>query len=298
MQKIILDQTYENKKLDKVLLSLFPKLSYSALCKAFRKKDIKVNGKRQPSSYIVHANDVLEVFIIDDILYGKNTSSTLDTSNFFDVIYQDENLLVVNKMQGIAVHNDSTNDDYTLIDIVRKKLSLPYAMLCHRLDRNTGGLILIAKNKPTLDILSDKIKAREVKKYYKCQVWGVPSRKRATLHGYLFKDRKLRRVFISDSKQKNSLPITTRYSLLHTKNNTSMLEVELLTGRTHQIRAHLAHVGLPIICDGKYGLNKINKSYPYRFQLLWAYKIAFRFSDQNLLSYLNNKIFEVEPHFV
>ena len=170
-------------------------------------------------------------------------------------------------------------------------------MLCHRLDRNTGGLILIAKNKPTLDILCDKIKNNEVKKYYLCLVAGVPSQKSATLHGYLFKDSKSSRVFISDTRQKNTMHITTKYSLLHTKNNTSMLEVELITGRTHQIRAHLAHIGLPIIGDGKYGLNKINRQYPYKFQALWSYKMIFQFGDQNLLSYLNTKVFEVKPNF-
>lgn len=297
MQKIILNQKYENKKLDTVLKLLFPKLTFGAMCKAFRKKDIKVNGIRQKPSYVVHTNDILEVFIVDNILYGKNSTKNLDTSNFFDIIYQDENILIVNKMQGIAVHNDSNNDAYTLIDLIQKKLSLPYAMLCHRLDRNTGGLILIAKNKATLDILSNKIKNNEIKKYYKCLVHGVPSYKSATLRDYLFKDRKLSKVFIYDKRQKNTMEITTKYSLLSTSNNTSLLEVELLTGRTHQIRAHLSHVGLPIIGDGKYGLNKINQQYPYKFQALWAYKIIFQFNDKNHLSYLNKKCFEVNPNF-
>lgn len=294
MQKIILTKQYENKRLDNVLKLLFPKLSFGAMCKAFRKRDIKVNGVRQNNSCIVHANDILEVFIVNDLLYGKKN---LDTSKFFDVVYQDENLLIVNKLQGIAVHNDSNNDPYTLIDLVQKHLSLPHAILCHRLDRNTGGLILIAKNKATLDLISSKIKNNEIKKYYKCLVYGIPSPKSATLNAYLFKDRTLNRVFVHDAKQKNTMKIVTKYSTLSTLNNTSMLEVELLTGRTHQIRAHLSHIGIPIIGDGKYGLNKINHQYPYKFQALWAYKIVFQFMDANHLSYLNNKVFQVEPNF-
>ena len=297
MKKIILTKQYENKKLDTVLKSLFPKLTFGAMCKAFRKKDVKVNGIRQTPSYIVCTNDGLEVFIIDDILYGKNSKNNFVTSKFFDLVYQDENLLIVNKMQGIAVHNDSTNDTYTLIDVVQKNLSLPFAKLCHRLDRNTGGLIIISKNQATLDLISEKIKNNEIKKYYKCLVHGVPSPKNATLNAYLFKDRKLSRVFIHDTKQKNTLEISTKYSLISTSNNASMLNVELLTGRTHQIRAHLSHIGLPIIGDGKYGLNKINQLYPYKFQALWAYKLIFKFRNQNHLSYLNNRCFEVNPDF-
>lgn len=296
MQKIIIDKKYENKKLDKVISMLFPKLSYNSLCKAFRKKDIRVNGNHCKSSYIVASGDVVSIYIIDAILFGKTENS--DMSHFFDIVYQDDNLLIVNKMQGISVHNDSTNDNYTLINIIRKNLALPNAMLCHRLDRNTGGLILIAKNIQTLDLLTNKIKNNEIKKYYKCLVYGNPHNKKATLHGYLFKNKKLSRVFIKDTPSKNTLEIITRYKLLSTSQNTSLLEIELLTGRTHQIRAHMSHIGLPIIGDGKYGMNKINKQFSYKFQALWAYKVIFKFSDNNHLSYLNNKVFEVVPNFV
>lgn len=300
MQKIIISEKYVNKKIDKVISLLFPKLPKNFLHKAFRKKDIKVNNVRINSSYIVSLGDVLEIYIIDDILYGKKTNKSLDYSNFFDVVYQDENLMIVNKIQGLPVHNDKTNDNYNLLDLVTKYLSASKItpLLCHRLDRNTGGLVLIAKNVKTFDVLSEKIKLNEVKKYYKCLVYGKPSKQTALLRAYLFKDKKLSKVFIKDIWQKNYTEILTKYKLISYKNNVSTLEIELLTGKTHQIRAHLAHINLPILGDGKYGLNKINVNFPYKFQALWAYKLKFDFKKDCHLSYLNNKTFCVTPKFL
>ena len=298
MQKIIIDKKYANKKIDRVIKLLFPKLSQNFLYKAFRKKDIKVNGIRVDSSYILSSGDILEIYIVDDIL--ENTNQTLDYSNFFDVVYQDENLLIVNKVQGLCVHNDKTNDKYNLLDLVTKYLSNPNItpMLCHRLDRNTGGLILISKNTKTLDLLLEKIKLNEIQKYYKCLVYGKPPKKSGLLTGYLFKDKKLSKVFIKDTYQKKSAKNLTKYKLISYENNVSTLEIELLTGKTHQIRAHLAHNNLPIIGDGKYGSNKINKNFSYKFQALWAYKLKFDFKEECHLSYLNNKVFCVTPTFL
>ena len=298
LQKVVIDKKCANKRLDKVIKILFPKLPQNALFKAFRKKDIKVNGMRQNASYIVDLGDILEIYIIDDILYNTPQSGC-DYSKFFDIVYEDDNLIIVNKFQGLAVHDDKNNDNYTLLNLLQQYLAkTSYTpMLCHRLDRNTGGLVIVAKNTQTLNILLDKIKNNEIKKYYRCQVYGKLQKQSGTLGGYLFKDKKLSKVFIYDNYKKNTMEITTKYNVISFKNNVSTLDVELLTGRTHQIRAHFAHIGHPIIGDGKYGSNKINHDFGYKFQALWAYKLKFELDDNNHLYYLNNKVFEVTPDF-
>ena len=161
---------------------------------------------------------------------------------------------------------------------------------CHRLDRNTTGLVLFAKNKESLSIIEEKIKDREIQKFYKCRVIGHMKKQEETLNSYLFKDSKKSMVYVSNDKKDGYMPITTKYKVLSQDAETTYLEVELITGRTHQIRAHLAHIGHAIIGDGKYGNNEINKKYKKKFQDLVAYKLIFNFkTDAGLLNYLNGK---------
>ena len=169
-------------------------------------------------------------------------------------------------------------------------------MPCHRLDRNTSGLILFAKNETSLKILLEKFKSHEIKKHYLALVYGIPKKKNDKLISYLFKDSSKSLVYISDVPKKGYLKIITSYSLLESySNNTSLLDVEIETGRTHQIRAHLAHIGLPIVGDGKYGKNEINKNFKVKTQKLVSYKLAFDFkTDSGILNYLNGKSFELK----
>ena len=169
-------------------------------------------------------------------------------------------------------------------------------MPCHRLDRNTSGLILFAKNAQALEILLDKFKHHEIEKHYLALVYGIPQKKNERLISYLFKDSSKSFVYISDVPKKGYQKIITSYSLIESfDNNTSLLDIEIETGRTHQIRAHLAHIGLPIIGDGKYGINEINKKFKVKAQKLVSYKLIFRFEhDGKILEYLNRKSFELK----
>ncbi|MHB8065105.1 MAG: RluA family pseudouridine synthase [Ruminiclostridium sp.] len=290
MRTVSAEEKHENKKIDKVIRDFFPNLSSGMLFKAFRKKDIKVNGVRIKEDYIVSFEDKIEIYIIDDFLLGRNDEG-------YSIVFEDKNLLVVNKAQGVPVHPDNTQKEATLIDKLQNQYGSDIA-LCHRLDRNTSGLVILAKNTETLDIMLDKIKNREIEKYYTCIVSGRMEKKQAELTDFLEKNEKISRVFISDTKSKDSVQIVTRYKVIKTLYDLSLLEVELITGKTHQIRAHLAFYGHPIIGDGKYGKNLENKQYNAKYQMLCASKLIFNFkSSAKHLDYLKDKTISIEPPF-
>lgn len=290
MRIVFAEDKHHGKKIDKVIKEFFPNLASGMLFKALRKKDIKVNGTRIKEDFYVSSGDKIEVYIIDDFLFGKNDEG-------FSIVYEDSNLLVVNKAAGIPVHPDKNQQEATLIDKLQSKYGSEIA-LCHRLDRNTSGLVILAKNNTTLDIMLDKIKDREIQKYYTCIVSGVMDRKQAQLTDYLEKNENISKVFISDKKTRDSLQIITRYRVIRTLEMLSQLEVELVTGRTHQIRAHLAYHGHPIIGDGKYGKNAENKQYSAKHQMLCANKLIFSFpTTAGHLEYLKNRVIEIDPPF-
>ncbi len=290
MRNVIALNRHNGKKIDRVIREFFPNVSSGMLYKALRKKDVKVNGNRVKEDYIVNAGDSIDIYIIDELLLGREEDG-------FSIIYDDENLIIANKAAGLPVHPDRNQKEATLIDKLQKKFG-PDVALCHRLDRNTSGLIIAAKNQPSLDILLQKIKDKEIEKYYQCIVLGQMEKNQEELIAYHDKNEQISRVFISDVKTLGSQKIITRYKVIDTFQDTSLLEVELITGKTHQIRAHLAHVGHPIIGDGKYGTNIINKQYSAKCQLLCAYKLVFNFSTTaHHLNYLNNKSFEIKAPF-
>lgn len=255
-------------------------LTSSTLHKALRKKDIRINDIRINEDTIIHEFDTITIFIIDDLLYKKIN---------LEKIYEDDNILIINKPVRLEVV--STSDEETATTILQKEYS--YIKPCHRLDRNTTGLVLFAKTPEVLDILLEKFKNREIKKNYHCTVIGKMPKPQETLKAYLFKDNKKSLVYISGSPKKGYQEIVTKYTVLseNKQNNTSVLDVELITGRTHQIRAHLAYIGHPILGDGKYGINEINKKLKVKFQQLENFKIQFKFTtDSGNLDYLNEKI--------
>lgn len=278
-----------NKRVDRFLMEEYNNLSKNILFKAFRKKDIKVNGKWIKENYLLQENDVISIFLDDKYF---ELSNILTQNN---IIFEDENLLILNKPQGISVNeNKSLKNDKTLIDIVKDYTKNDSIYLCHRLDRNTGGLILLAKKKEVLDIIIDKMNKSEIKKQYLCKVYGKLPKSNDILTDYLKKDSNKSLVYISNQNIKGSQIIKTGYNVVsfNPKENTSILEVDLYTGRTHQIRAHLAFIGNPIIGDGKYGSNEINKKFKVKFQQLYSYKLIFNFSkEKSILDYLKNKEF-------
>lgn len=310
MRTVTVPENQGNKRIDRFLREIFPQMPSGALYKALRKKDIKANGVRIKEDYIVAPGDRLEVYIVDEILEGIPKEAESKLNQGFTVVYEDPNLLIVNKEQGIPVHPDREQSTHTLVDLVQSYLKEkdeyhpenPAAFppsLCHRLDRNTGGLVILAKNSESLRILLDKIKGKEVKKYYQCLVKGKMEKNQAELKAYLEKDENKSRVFVSNVKTRDSLEIVTRYKVLsyESERDISRLEVELVTGRTHQIRAHLAFLGHPIIGDGKYGTNAVNRPLGAKYQALWAYKLLFDFKNAGMLNYLSGKQFEVGPEF-
>lgn len=285
MKKIIVTKNYNNKKLINFILDSFPHLNSNTLYKALRKKDIRINNMKTSENKEIHSGDEITIYISDEYLLG-----TLN----IETIYEDENILIVNKPEGLSVTDDNSINNLT--SILKEKYGNNINP-CHRIDRNTKGLVLFAKNENALNILLEKFKNREIEKHYLATVYGIINKQNEILEAYLFKDSKKNIVYISDTPKKGYQKIITEYSVIkiNKEKNISYLDINLHTGKTHQIRAHLSYIGYPIIGDGKYGKNEINKKFNKSTQELYSYIIKFNFqTDSGILNYLNKKTIKLD----
>lgn len=298
-----------NQRLDKFIRKSLPNLPQALMYKYIRIKRIKVNGKRAEISTMLKVGDKVDMYINDEFFVKPETRYDFTgASKSLDILYEDENIMLLNKKAGLLCHPDDREYVDTLITRIKRYLydkgeynpdsdtSFTPALV-NRIDRNTGGIVIAAKNAESLRILNAQMKKRNLKKSYLCVVHGVPKPESGLLEGYLIKDEKKNLVKVLKKPCDGAKEIRTKYRVLQKdlQKDLSLVEVDLLTGRTHQIRAHFASIGHPLLGDGKYGTNKLNKEFGYKKQFLYSYKLVFAMDDEaGQLTYLTGRGFEVK----
>ncbi|MEA4921106.1 MAG: RluA family pseudouridine synthase [Clostridiaceae bacterium] len=307
MKEFTINKNDSGQRLDKYLAKALPLLPSSLMHKYLRLKRIKCNGKRCDAGQKLVESDVLSLYINDEFFEKPSDDRPfLLTSSDIDIIYEDDNILLVNKKPGMVVHEDESHTSDTLINRIQsylfnkkewdpEKENSFAPSLCNRIDRNTGGIVIAAKTAEALRIINEKIRLREIDKYYLCLVHGIPNPPVGTLKNYIARNTDEKRVYITSQKNPDSLTAITDYKVLSSGKGLSLVECRLRTGRTHQIRAQMASFGHPLAGDTKYGLNRDNKNLPFKYQALYSYKLIFSFkTSAGSLDYLKDKTFTVK----
>lgn len=308
MKEFTIKKNDAGQRLDRFVGKAVPLLPEALLQKYIRIKRIKLNGKGAKRDVRLSEGDTLQLYINDEFFEKpreENSYHKVGTPRL-DIVYEDENILLADKKPGVLCHSAGVWDYNTLIANIQaymaqkgewkpKEENSFAPALCNRIDRNTGGIVIAAKNAEALRILNEKIKDREIEKYYLCAVQGKPRPAHGRLENYLFKDAGKNQVYVKNRPEPGAKTAVTEYRLIASKGALSLVECRLLTGRTHQIRAQMAHAGYPLLGDGKYGSERFNKGYGEKGQALYSYKLKFDFpTDAGALEYLRGKIFTVK----
>ncbi len=296
------------QRLDKFLSKAVKGLPMSMMYKSIRTKKIKVNRKRTEQKYILCEGDEIQLFIRDEFFDNpeKDDGALGRITPKLNILYEDENIMLLNKRPGVLVHEDDEGGENTLIMHIKAYLygkgeydpnyEQSFApALCNRIDRNTGGIVIAAKNAEALRDMNAKIKAGDIRKHYLCLVHGAPPKVSDVLRGYLKKNSATNTVEVRDKRFEGAKEIVTGYTVIERRGEESLLEIDLYTGRTHQIRAHMAHIGCPLVGDGKYGVNREDRHKGFKYQALYAYRLEFpRTAEKNSLSYLEGREFKLD----
>ena len=317
MREFKINSNDAGQRLDKFVSKAVKGIPVSLMYKAIRLKKIKVNRKRAEQKQILCQGDVVQMFLSEDLFADKITDNELMTVKAeLNIVYEDENILVCDKAPGVLVHSGDgdgkvsgqgdAGDRSTLVYHIQAYLAQKgeydptkensfAPALCNRIDRNTGGMVIAAKNAPALRDLNERIKSNKITKKYLCAVHGSMPKKTDTLCDFLIKDSKENKVRVLKNNKAGAKEIITKYKCLeyNSAKNISLVEIELVTGRTHQIRAHMASIGNSLLGDGKYGVLSKSKNDSYKHQALYSYKLIFKDCEDSL-SYLNGKEFEVD----
>ena len=307
MKELTVGKNDAGQRLDRFVAKAVPLLPDSLLQKYIRLKRIKVNGKPSKRDLRLSAGDVLMLYINDEFFEApREDNAWLKIAKpRLNILYEDENILLADKKPGVLCHSAGKWDYNTLIANIQAYLAQKgewhpkeehsfCPALCNRIDRNTGGIVIAAKNAEALRILNEKIRDREIEKYYLCAVYGRPNPDNGQLKNELFKDAVKNQVYVKSKPEPGSRSAVTEYQVLMTRAGLSLVECRLLTGRTHQIRVQMAYAGWPLLGDGKYGREQINRRFHEDGQALYSWRLCFDFStDAGLLNYLRGKEFSV-----